>query len=299
MGRHAVVHIAGHATIDRVMPLRSSLLVAAGGGGDGRLRADEIYRLAIGADLVVLAACETGIGATTSGEGVMSLSRAFLHAGAHATIATLWPVDDAIGPAFAEALYSRLAAGQSIVRAAADARRELRARGARPADWAAYVVTASPSDTVRISSRAGTSGTRGRAGTPWLITGGVGGLSFVVLALALGRRKLAAGLAVAATIGSGVLAATYIVRAPERPARLASNRGGEPRASVSIIDGRATWARVADTDYRVTYLDADGRALTAPAGPAPSIPSGAGWVMVETERDGAPLAAPMLAPVTH
>jgi CHAT domain-containing protein len=136
--------------VDEERPLRSALMLSNADGDDGRWTAEDIYRSTLSADLVVLSACSTAAGATAPGEGVMSLSRAFLYAGAGATIATLWSVPDKHGPAFADALYRELANGQPLGAAAAAARRELRRLGAPPRAWAAYVVTGHPDARVGV-----------------------------------------------------------------------------------------------------------------------------------------------------
>lgn len=149
--RFAVLHFASHAIVDEERPLRSSLMLALEPSGiEGRWTAEEIYRTKLNADLVVLSACSTAAGAQSPGEGVMSLSRAFLYAGAGATIATLWDVPDAPGPVFADVLYRELAAGAPLGVAVADARRELRRQGAPPRAWAAYTVTGNPSARIGI-----------------------------------------------------------------------------------------------------------------------------------------------------
>lgn len=155
LGRFAVLHFASHALMDEARPLRSALMLAPGASdAEGRWSAEEIYRTSVSADLVVLSACRTGAGAQTPGEGVMSLARAFLYAGAGATVATLWDVPDAPSPIFADVLYRELAAGRQLSAAVAEARRELRRQGAPPRAWAAYVLTGNPRARVAVTPRA-------------------------------------------------------------------------------------------------------------------------------------------------
>ncbi|MEO8677531.1 MAG: CHAT domain-containing protein [Vicinamibacterales bacterium] len=94
-----IVHIATHGVIDNTSPLYSYLELAgtrgAGPDGDGRLEGREILDLRLGADLVVLSACETARGHISSGEGVLGLSWAIFAAGASAAAVSLWPVDSA------------------------------------------------------------------------------------------------------------------------------------------------------------------------------------------------------------
>ncbi|MBK9034439.1 MAG: CHAT domain-containing protein [Myxococcales bacterium] len=67
--RFHVLHFATHAVLDDALPLRSGLALTVDDGDDGWLRADEIYRMDLGADLVVLSACRTSAGAPSSSEG--------------------------------------------------------------------------------------------------------------------------------------------------------------------------------------------------------------------------------------
>ena len=109
-----IVHLATHGYFEAtgasdgsrsrsggVAGLRSGLVFAGAnrgvaGSGDGILRALEIEALSLPAtELVVLSACETGLGSTTAGEGLMGLQRAFQIAGAEGVVASLWKVDDA------------------------------------------------------------------------------------------------------------------------------------------------------------------------------------------------------------
>jgi CHAT domain-containing protein len=61
---------------------------------DGFLRLHEIYNLHMPADVVVLSACQTGLGKDMKGEGLVGLTRGFMHAGAARVVASLWQVDD-------------------------------------------------------------------------------------------------------------------------------------------------------------------------------------------------------------
>jgi CHAT domain-containing protein len=73
---------------------------------DGILTADEIASLPLGgAQLVVLSACETGLGESAGGEGLLGIQRAFQVAGARATIATLWKINDEATRAIMEEFY--------------------------------------------------------------------------------------------------------------------------------------------------------------------------------------------------
>jgi CHAT domain-containing protein len=73
---------------------------------DGILTADEISSLPlVGAQLVVLSACETGLGETAGGEGLLGIQRGFQVAGARTTVASLWKVNDEVTGRIMEEFY--------------------------------------------------------------------------------------------------------------------------------------------------------------------------------------------------
>jgi CHAT domain-containing protein len=96
LGKYKVLHFATHAFVNSDNPELSGLLLAQDtiGGEDGVLYSGEIYNLKLNADLVVLSACETGLGKIQKGEGIIGLTRALLYAGTKNIIVSLWKVTD-------------------------------------------------------------------------------------------------------------------------------------------------------------------------------------------------------------
>ena len=79
-------------------------------GGDGFVRTDEVFNLRLGAPLVMLSACETGLGKEKRGEGVIGLTRAFMYAGAPTVGVSLWSVADKSTAELMTDFYKRLLA---------------------------------------------------------------------------------------------------------------------------------------------------------------------------------------------
>jgi CHAT domain-containing protein len=75
---------------------------------DGFLRTDEVFNLKLGSPLVILSACETGLGKEKRGEGVMGLTRAFMYAGAPTVGVSLWSVADKSTAELMTDFYKRL-----------------------------------------------------------------------------------------------------------------------------------------------------------------------------------------------
>lgn len=98
LGQYRYVHFSTHGLLNSVHPELSgvvlSLVNEQGEAQDGFLRAHEIFNLRLPVEVVVLSACQTGIGKEIRGEGLVSLTRGFMHAGAPRVVVSLWDVSD-------------------------------------------------------------------------------------------------------------------------------------------------------------------------------------------------------------
>jgi len=98
LSQYRYVHFSTHGLLNSVHPELSgvvfSLVNERGEAQDGFLRAHEIFNLKFPAEVVVLSACQTGIGKDIRGEGLVSLTRGFMHAGAPRVVVSLWDVSD-------------------------------------------------------------------------------------------------------------------------------------------------------------------------------------------------------------
>jgi len=98
LGEYRIVHFATHTLINNEHAELSgvvlSLVDEQGRPQNGFLRLYDIYNLKLGADLVVLSACQTALGKEINGEGIVGLTRGFMYAGAPRVVASLWRIDD-------------------------------------------------------------------------------------------------------------------------------------------------------------------------------------------------------------
>jgi CHAT domain-containing protein len=138
-----LVHFATHGDLSESDPLSSALLLVPGGGEDGRLEVREVFGLDLHARLVVLSACETGLGQLSRGDELVGLQRAFLYAGTPAVVTTLWKVEDRASYDLVRAFYDRLD-GAGPVEALRQAQRETLAAFPHPFAWAAFGLSGAP-----------------------------------------------------------------------------------------------------------------------------------------------------------
>ena len=155
-----VLHLATHSRWNRLNPLLSGLELEPSDGDDGHLEVHEILGLKLNASLVTLSACETALGSdllgsVPAGDDFVGLTRAFLHAGSGAVLASLWEVDDRSTLELMREFYGHPSpAGPTA--ALATAQRRMLASGesafAHPYYWASFVLvgeapTRKPADT--------------------------------------------------------------------------------------------------------------------------------------------------------
>jgi CHAT domain-containing protein len=109
---YRILHIATHGLLNAERPQFTGLVLSLVGNkaGDGFLRTDEIFNLGLNSRLVMLSACETGLGKQKKGEGVIGLTRAFMYAGAPTVGVSLWSVADNSTAQLMTDFYKRLLA---------------------------------------------------------------------------------------------------------------------------------------------------------------------------------------------
>ena len=98
LSQYRYVHLSTHGFLNSVHPELSgvvfSLVNERGESQEGFLRSHELFNLKLPAEVVVLSACQTGLGKNIRGEGVVSLTRGFMYAGAPRVVVSLWAVSD-------------------------------------------------------------------------------------------------------------------------------------------------------------------------------------------------------------
>lgn len=138
-----IIHFATHGQLNEHDPLASAIRLTPEPPEDGNLEVRELFGLELSARLVVLSACETGLGRLSRGDELVGLQRAFLYAGAPTVITTLWKVDDRSTYELMRAFYSHLAA-RGVASALREAQRETMRTFPHPFAWAAFGLAGMP-----------------------------------------------------------------------------------------------------------------------------------------------------------
>jgi CHAT domain-containing protein/tetratricopeptide (TPR) repeat protein len=147
LGQYRIIHFATHSLLNGQHPELSGIVLSLvdekGRPQDGFLRLHDIYNLKLAADLVVLSACNTGLGKEIKGEGLLGLTRGFLYAGAPRVVASLWKVDDRATAELMKLFYQRmlrdsLRPAAALRRAQMDMSRQ--PRWAAPYYWAGFTL---------------------------------------------------------------------------------------------------------------------------------------------------------------
>jgi len=144
--QYRILHLATHGLANNHAGEQSFLAFfdAKGQSESGKLHVKDVYGLRLKADLVVLSACETGIGKLQRGEGIISLGRAFAYAGAESVAASLWKVNTENTAKLMELFYLELRSGKPKDEALYEAKRRFMANASEyekhPFFWAGFVL---------------------------------------------------------------------------------------------------------------------------------------------------------------
>ncbi len=118
LAHYRVVHFATHALVNDKHPDLSGLVLSLvderGQPQQGFLDLQDIYNMDLGANLVVLSACDTALGKEMDGEGMIGLTRGFMYAGAQGVIGSLWKVEDFATAKLMTAFYKAMEQNQML-----------------------------------------------------------------------------------------------------------------------------------------------------------------------------------------
>ena len=140
------IHIATHGLINEDKPKLSGIIFAAPDSNsleDGVLYSGEVYNLRLNADLVVLSACESGLGQVAKGEGILGLTRGFMYAGAQNLLVSLWQVADKSTSDLMVQFYRNILKRQPYSTALRNAKLDMikGKKFAHPVEWSPFVLT--------------------------------------------------------------------------------------------------------------------------------------------------------------
>lgn len=143
---YQILHLAMHALVDHTDAMNSKLVFTQDNDSieDGMLHTFEIFNMDLNADMVVLSACNTGIGKVKEGEGVMSLARAFAYAGVPSMVMSHWNVNDESTSKLMVSFYEYLSEGdkkdEALRKAKLDFLSEANEIQTNPFYWGGFVL---------------------------------------------------------------------------------------------------------------------------------------------------------------
>ena len=147
LSQYRIVHFATHGLLNEKYPELSGIVLSrydqSGRPQNGTLRLNEIYNLHLSAELVVLSACQTGLGKEVSGEGLSSITRGFMYAGSARVLVTLWPVDDLLTANLMAVFYKKMLVDMLPAASALQAAQKEMLKNSRwrsPYFWAPFVL---------------------------------------------------------------------------------------------------------------------------------------------------------------
>jgi CHAT domain-containing protein len=164
LANYAIVHFATHGLTNNQHPELSGIVLSLfderGEPQEGFLRLHDIYNLKLPISLVVLSACNTGLGKDVRGEGLIGLTRGFMYAGASGVVASLWKVDDDATAALMTHFYRGLIEkGLTPAAALREAQLQMREqkRWRAPYYWAGFVIQGKYNERITLPVRASNS----------------------------------------------------------------------------------------------------------------------------------------------
>ena len=149
LDRYRLIHVASHASTDPEIPQASALILSTVDGSgkeiDGRVLAADFMGVRLRADTVVLSACDTALGKSVAGEGLIGLQYVVLARGARSVVSSLWPAVDQVTAEVMVQFYSSLLNEHSTIISAwsAASRAALNKPYADPGTWGAFMLTLS------------------------------------------------------------------------------------------------------------------------------------------------------------
>jgi CHAT domain-containing protein/tetratricopeptide (TPR) repeat protein len=143
LSRARILHFATHGVPDQSKGLNGAIVLTGTASDQGFLRAEEVVKMKLNADLVVLSACDTGLGKITS-DGVIGLSRSFIAAGTSSVIVSMWSVNDESTAFLMTAFYQYIGAGQGKSEALRNAMLKTKAKYPNPYFWSGMTLIGEP-----------------------------------------------------------------------------------------------------------------------------------------------------------